>query len=67
MTIKALKNSAPEADQTQSELGDVVQESTALPPSVKTVGAGWIQAAQTISALGSTDYGWVSLEMPTTD
>ena len=39
MTIKALKNSAPEADQTQSELNDVVQESTA-------------QAAQTISAHG---------------
>ena len=52
MTIKALKNSAPEADQTQSELNEVVQESTALPPSVKAVREGWTQAAQTISAHG---------------
>ena len=52
MTIKARENSAPEADQTQSELGDVVQESTAPPPPVKAVREGWTQAAQTISAHG---------------
>ena len=65
MTIKALKNSAPEADQIQSELNDVVQESTALPHLSKPCEKAGHKPLKPSQPMATTACGWVSLEMLT--